>query len=118
MESLAGVNTSQATTEEFIAKHFEREMFNKKETYAYLEKEKNKEIKHLDNVIRSRPEWPIKEGNERDSLNIALSNTPFPSGTCFDKAEYDNHRSVTPSGVIDPTPMTTSIGLPVVASSN
>ena len=56
MESLAGVNTSQATTEEFIAKHFEREMFNKKETYAYLEKEKNKEIKHLDNVIRSRPE--------------------------------------------------------------
>ena len=45
-----------------------------------------------------------KAGNERDSLNIALSNTPFPSGTCFDNTEYDNHRSVSPSGVIDPSP--------------
>ena len=100
MESLAAVNTSQSTSVEFIAKHFEREMFNEKERYAHLEKEKNKEINDLNNIIRSLEGRVIKAENERDSLKIALSNTPFPSGTCFDNTEYDNYPS---RGVIDPS---------------
>ena len=63
---------------------FEREIFNEKERYAYLEKEMNKEINDLKNVIRSLDSRMPKEERKRDSLTIALSNTSFPSETCLD----------------------------------
>ena len=76
-------------------------MFKEKERYAYWEKEMNKEINDLNNAIRSLDSRMTKAESNRDSLKISLSNTPFPSETCFDNTGYDNHRSVPPSGVID-----------------
>ena len=75
----------------------------------------NKEINDLNNVFHSLDSRMTKAESKRDSLTIALSNTPFPSGTCFDNTGYDNHRSVPLVASSIQVHSTTSIGFPLAA---